>query len=345
MERRVLHLLPHPGGGGETYVDLLSGIDGFAAERHYLTAGRTKLEAIRGRAGAIRAAGEADLVHLHGDAVTAICAEALARRPGVVTLHGMHLTRRSRGPILATLTRRMRSAARRAVALICLGEAELGDAAAILGPELSEKLTVIPNGVRLQAPDPGARARVRAELGLGPNTVAAIYAGQLEERKGVLDLAGALKRARAAAPGIELVGVICGSGPLSGRMREVLAGGPDIFLGQRPDLPELLTAADIGVMPSAREGLSFAVLEMMGAGLALIVSDSAGNPDAVGEAGVTTPFGDPGALANAINELAGDPAQRERLGRAARDRVDAEFSVEAMLDATAAVYRQALDNA
>ncbi len=75
-------------------------------------------------------------------------------------------------------------------------------------------------------------------------------------------------------------------------------------LGFRRDVDRLLVAADIFVLPSTREGLSFAVLEAMAQGLALVVSDGPGNPEAVGDSGIVVPAGDVDAWAAALAALA-----------------------------------------
>jgi glycosyltransferase involved in cell wall biosynthesis len=113
-------------------------------------------------------------------------------------------------------------------------------------------------------------------------------------------------------------------------------------LGHRDDVPSLLAAADLMVMPSAREGLSFAVLEAMGRGLAMVVSDGPGNPEAVGDAGLVVPVGDRVALATALGALATDAALCERLGAAARDRVRTTFPLDGLRDGVQDAYRSAL---
>jgi glycosyltransferase involved in cell wall biosynthesis len=95
-------------------------------------------------------------------------------------------------------------------------------------------------------------------------------------------------------------------------------------------------------MPSGREGLSLAVLEAMARGLAVVVSDGPGNPDAVGDAGIVFPYGEPQALANALDELASDPGLRARLGEAARERARTRFSAARMIAETREVYERAL---
>ena len=137
----------------------------------------------------------------------------------------------------------------------------------------------MPNGIPPVAPDPAARAAARAALGLADGDVAGLYLGELSERK---DPLVAVRAARAAGPPFVLL--VAGDGPLAPEVR-ALAGPSVRVLGHRDDAPALLAAADVFVLPSRREGLSFAVLEAMGHGLAMVVADGAGNPEAVGDAG------------------------------------------------------------
>ena len=94
--------------------------------------------------------------------------------------------------------------------------------------------------------------------------------------------------AGANAQGAPLTLLVAGDGPLRAKV-DATASGTVRILGQREDPSRLLAAADIFVMPSQREGQSVAVLEAMRAGLALVVSDGVGNPEAVGDAGWSCP--------------------------------------------------------
>src|SRR5580765_7689186 len=99
--RSVLHVLPHPGGGGETYVNTLSEMDGYRFERTFLAPSARAADALRSlpRSGiAVQLdARKHDVVHVHGEVAGAICLPSLALRPSVVTLHGLHLLRRVTG--------------------------------------------------------------------------------------------------------------------------------------------------------------------------------------------------------------------------------------------------------
>ena len=192
------------------------------------------------------------------------------------------------------------------------------------------------NGVRVgPPPDPAVRAAVRAELDLPEGEVVALVLGELEPRKDPLTAARAAIQARER--GAPLTLLVAGSGPLANELA-ALAGDAVRPLGYRTDPQRLLAAADIFMLPSEREGLSFAVLEAMATGLALVVADGPGNPEAVGEAGLVLPAGDAEAFATTLAELAADPERRAQLGAAARARAAERFTLEAMCDGVRAAY-------
>ena len=341
----MLHVLPHRGGGAETYVDLLERLDGFEHERVALSGGRTPLSAAvslpRGYGAITRAAAAADLVHAHGDVAATLALALLRRGPSVVTTHGLHFLRRAQGARLVAAKRGFRAVARAVGCVLCTSVAERDELAALLGSDLAARLTVVHNGVDVPSDaDLGARVAARTALGLGDDDVAALFLGELEARKAPLVAVAAARRA--AAEGAPLVLLVAGDGPQAAAVGASRSGVVRP-LGFRRDPERLLAAADIFVLPSKREGLSFAVLEAMAAGLTMVVSDGPGNPEAVGEAGVVVPFGDVAELASALGALALDGARRERLGAAARERVQAQFSVERMLGGVSAAYAAALE--
>lgn len=340
MSTRVLHVLPHRGGGGEAYVDLMERIPDTVHERVALSAGRSPASAalslpLRWPALAARAR-HAELVHAHGDVAAMLSVPLLRGRPSVWSTHGLHFLRRARGARLATARRTLRAAIAAADRTICTSEAERAELAEIAAPQDAGRLVLVYNGLEAPpAPDAAQRTAARSALGLAEHDVAVLYLGQLEPRKDPITAVAAAESA-----GEPVVLLVAGEGPLRADV-EAHAGPAVRVLGHRDDAPALLAAADMFVMPSEREGLSYAVLEAMAAGLAMVVSDGPGNPEAVGEAGVVTPFGDAGKLAAALTRLAADPAERARLGAAARARVLELFTAERMVQETAAVYEAA----
>jgi glycosyltransferase involved in cell wall biosynthesis len=342
--RTVLHVLPHRGGGAETYIDLLEGLEGYRHRREPLSVTRSRLAGIPSvlarRRQIARLAAEADLVHLHGDMAAMLAAPSLRGRPLVITSHGLHRLRRSRGAGGVVVKRRLRRAVAASARTICIARDEREDLAAALPAALHERLVVVPNGVPLPSPRSAEeRTRARRELELGEDMVAVLFAGRLERRKDPLGAVAAVQAAREC--GDELVLLIAGEGPLEEEVR-ARASAAVLPLGHREDLEPLFAAADLFLLPSHREGMSFALLEAMAHGLAPVVADGTGNVETVGEAGAVFAAGDLEAMSARLTELAADPGLRSRLAAAARERVRTELSLERFLAGTREQYEAAL---
>ncbi len=339
----MLHVLPHRGGGAEYYIDLLERLPSYEHRRVALSSSRSPLAAlpsiVRRFPGVSRQAATADLLHVHGDVAAALSGPLLKRHRGVITSHGLHLLRRLRPRARTVFVRALGAAVANARVTICTSAVEREELSALL-PSARERLVVIGNGVPSPPPADGRRRlATRSSLGVHEQDVLFLFLGQLEPRK---DPMAAIAAARAARErGLPVVLALAGEGPLYGQA--AAAAGPAVrVLGFRSDSQRLLEAADVFVLPSAREGLSFALLEAMAWSLPSIVCDGAGNPEAVGDGGLIVPFGSSQALAGAFVQLAGDGGLRTRLGAAARARVAVKFSLERFLDATREVYERAL---
>ena len=119
---------------------------------------------------------------------------------------------------------------------------------------------------------------------------------------------------------------IAGEGPLAGalRTRARAAGLDAAFLGQRGDVPALLAAADVVVVPSEWEGQPLIVQEALRAGRPIVASRVGGIPDLTGDDGaLLIPPGDPAELAAAVLAVLDDPGLAARLAAAARSRAGA----------------------
>jgi glycosyltransferase involved in cell wall biosynthesis len=200
------------------------------------------------------------------------------------------------------------------------------------------RLEVIPNGVDTDRfrPDPAARQRVRAELGLDEEALVAIHAARVDPMKDH----DTLLAAAAQVPG--LVVLLAGLGT-----EEYLAARPDApkgvrALGRRDDLPALLPAADIVVSSSAfGEGFSNALAEGMAAGLVPVTTEVGDAARIVGDTGAVVPPGDPAALGDALSALAATPREAVRRGGlAARSRIEAEFGIDRTVDRFAELYEE-----
>jgi glycosyltransferase involved in cell wall biosynthesis len=276
----VLHVLPHRGGGGEYYIDLLGGLAEYEHQRVAFSSSRSLLPAmpaiVRNWPGVARRANAADLLHVHGDVAAALSWPLLRRNRGVVTSHGLHLLRRLEGPARRPFVGALRAALEGARVTICTSEVEREELTALLPAAAAERLVTIDNGVPTPpAPDAARRAATRAALGVEESEALFLFLGQLEPRKAPLAAVAAAQTAR--AHNLPVVLAVAGEGPLYDRV--VAAAGPAVrALGFRSDVQPLLEAADVFVLPSAREGLSFALLEAMAWGLPVVVCDGPGNP-------------------------------------------------------------------
>lgn len=326
----ILHIQPHPGGGAENVVEMLESMGGFTHTRAYVASRREPVRAFPSIAAGwprlARAARRADALHIVGDVSAMLCLPLMRSRPAVVSTQGLHFLRRARGPRAVVARTGIRAVTASAARTVCASGAEAEEVSAVAGPEGRRRLALVHNGIPVPPPPSTEdRQAARAALGLEPDRAVALYLGQLEPRKDPLTPVRAVEGL--ASKGASITLLVAGEGPMEDEIR---ARGNSVVkaLGFRRDVPRLLAAADILVMPSAREGLSLAVLEAMSQRLVPVVSDGAGNPEAVGDAGLVYPFGDAEALASALSRLVEAPDERQSLGEAARRRVEERFTAE-----------------
>jgi glycosyltransferase involved in cell wall biosynthesis len=210
------------------------------------------------------------------------------------------------------------------------------------------KTVVIENGVdaELAATAPPRRA-ARALVGLPADAPILGTVGRLAAQKGQRDLLRALPAIRAAVPGARLV--IAGEGPLRGTLEvEARRAGVEEavhFLGHRNDIPVVLSALDLFVLPSLWEGLPLALLEAMSMSLPVVATRAVGIEETVsdGVEGLLVPCHDPAALARAAARVLGDRHLALGLGTAGRRRVLERHSLAAVADRIDALYRRVLE--
>lgn len=115
------------------------------------------------------------------------------------------------------------------------------------------------------------------------------------------------------------------------------------FLGTRTDVEALLARAYVVVLPSLHEGMSNAVMEAMAAGRPVVATDVGGTGELLRDRGVLVPPADPGALADGLGRVLGDPALAARLAAEARAWSEAHLHVDAMVDQHVHIYRELLE--
>ncbi len=139
---------------------------------------------------------------------------------------------------------------------------------------------------------------------------------------------------------------IIGDGSQKQRVDDFLQGsglsGQYSLPGFRDDIDNCMRGFDVFVLPSLAEGISNTLLEAMASGLPVIASRVGGNPELVDEGvtGTLFPAGDSPALADCLQAYIVDRELAARHGRAARERVEKEFSIPVMVNRYAALYRQ-----
>jgi glycosyltransferase involved in cell wall biosynthesis len=206
-----------------------------------------------------------------------------------------------------------------------------------LGMAARSKFRTIRNGV----PEPATcgsqrREATRAGLGIGPGEIMILTHGRLAPEKGLEDLVRAFQMV-ASRGRVRFFWAVAGDGPLRETLDQLVeqAGLGDRvrMLGFRKDVPELLDAADMVVFPSWREGLSIALLEAMGAARPIIATAIGSNREATceGAAAVLVAPGEARPMAEAIEDLACDPARRQLLAERARAEYVNNFSHARML--------------
>lgn len=196
---------------------------------------------------------------------------------------------------------------------------------------------LVPNGIPAPEPEPPTRrGEVRAELGVADDDVVVLMVARLSTQKAHEVMLEAL--ARAAHPRLRLV--VVGDGARRAELEKIVADrGLDqavTFLGLRRDVPRLLAGADLFALSSVHEGVPISVIEAMTQGLPVVATDVGALRDLVtdGVDGFLVESGDAAALAERLTRLADDPALRDGLGRRARERARAEFTI----DNTAAAF-------
>jgi glycosyltransferase involved in cell wall biosynthesis len=221
-------------------------------------------------------------------------------------------------------------------------------AAAALGREGLDRgrVSVIGNGIDLERFSPrGRREVVRAELGIGASTPVLLSVGHLTQVKGADVLVDAMVGVRAAFPGA--VALVAGDGNVEAirrRADELGLGGAVRLLGRRTDVPDLLEAADVFVLPSRSEGQPNALIEAMAMGVPAVATRVGGVPEIArdGRDAVLVEADDPAALARACASLLASPPRRQALSASASTRARSEFGVLSMARRYQALYQEVL---
>lgn len=211
------------------------------------------------------------------------------------------------------------------------------------------RLRFLGNGIDLERFHPRNRElrdATRAVIDIGPDQLVVGMVGRLVREKGYLELFEAASIVQGALPGKVTFLVIGGAEPgkadalTDADVARWRLGDTVRLLGHRDDLPALIGAMDILVLPSHREGFPRVLMEAAATGLPTVATDIRGCREAVvdGVTGTLVPLRNPGALADAILRMLSDAMLRERYGLAARQLAEERFDQRSVFQRVADAY-------
>ncbi|MBI5950961.1 MAG: glycosyltransferase [Chloroflexi bacterium] len=287
-----------------------------------------------------------DLVHLHLSyaSILGVMVGGLTGLPVAATLYSTGLDRRLYHPIryymetLALQSRRCN--------VVACGYSVANAQQSRVGRR--KKIEVIPNAMSV-LPDlpPLERQKLRASLTKRDEGVILITVGRLIPDKGYSDMLIAFEKISRTNPEVSLL--IVGNGDLKDTLQEQIRSlgieGRAFLLGPQDDIPSLLSASDMYISASHREGMSMSLLEAMAAGLPTVTTD-------VGDAsmmftdatGILVEPHNPDRLADAVNALLSDPARMKSMGCAAREHLMAHYGLETWTNKYITLYSHILKN-
>lgn len=272
----------------------------------------------------------------HSNLIGGMAARLAPRTPVVWGIHhSNHIKSLTKRSTLATVWAGGKLSRRLATRIVCCSEhartmyAQRGYA--------EDRLAVIPNGFDTEAfrPDAAARANLRLELGIGPETPLVGLIARYDPFKDHETFLRAAAKLVQLRPGVEFL--LCGHGvDDSNNILKAMMGSLGIadrchLLGARSDVPRVLAALDLCAQSSVSEAFPLVLGEAMATGVPCVATDVGDSALIVGKFGRIVPQRDPDALAAGCAELlALSPSDRQKLGQQARQRVCELFDLGAV---------------
>lgn len=230
-------------------------------------------------------------------------------------------------------------------AIVCVAEAARG--AHVRDGYDASRMSVIPNGydTTALAPSPDARTRLRAACSIGAHDLVVGTVGRFNASKDPGNFVAAAGLLAAQHPRLRFMMVGRGFDAANAELAHWIerTGCPDRFLllGERMDVAGCLSAMDVFCLPSRAEAFPNVVGEAMAVALPCVVTDVGDAARLVADTGVVVPRENAAALAAGIASLLQlTPQARQELGRAARARIVASFSLERSREQFHALYRR-----
>jgi glycosyltransferase involved in cell wall biosynthesis len=288
------------------------------------------------------------LVHAHGRKAGfhGRLASLLAGKPIIYSFHGLHF--KKHGVLLRMLYIGIEKALMRHTARVINVSCSERQECLALGLLDAQRSLVIYNGIDWQECDAVTVdvEKLRADLGFAPDDLIVGHVAKFDVQKAQDDLAAAIPWVLKQCPKAKFLFV--GEGALRPQIeRQVESLGVAsrvVFTGFRQDVAALLKMMDVFALPSRWEGLSLVLLEAMACRKPVVATRVTGNIDVVvdGVTGFLVPVGTPQVLAEKIVALLRDPRLCAEFGEKGRERVEHDFSLNAMVVHTSAIYQELL---
>lgn len=201
-----------------------------------------------------------------------------------------------------------------------------------------KKVVTIYNGIDTRK-FPGDGKKVRAELGIAQRVPVVGFVGRMELVKGPDRFVEAAKEIQAACPQAHCVMV--GDGPMKEELMMMTPGTLGFHLvGYREDIPDLIAALDLLIIPSVNDGFNLAAVEAMASSKPVVATAVGGLPEVVGEGGLLVKPDDTKGLAQETIRLINAPDLRQQIGEKGRRRAETLFDWEVCLQKTLNIYYQ-----
>ena len=291
------------------------------------------------------------MVHVHTP-VAGFLGRLAARRQGVphivYTAHGFHFHSHGKWWSNSLYYALERTATRWTDTLITINREDFAIASRAFGLGRTKVVYVPGVGVdcqRYQILPEAGRMAVRASLGFPAEAYVVAWVGELDRNKRPEDALAAIHYL--SQPGRTRM-LMLGSGETSKEISDLVVQygltGVASLTGRVANVGDYLSASDVLLSTSIREGLPRSVMEAMAAGLPVVAYDIRGCNDLVvnGETGFLVPFGDVRGLTDKLTWLAHHPDEGHRMGEAGRMRIEETFSLEAVLPQMRTIYQNEL---
>jgi glycosyltransferase involved in cell wall biosynthesis len=210
----------------------------------------------------------------------------------------------------------------------------------------AERVEVVYKGIDpapyLDRPEEGDA--IRRELGIPASAPVVGFVGQIIRRKGIPDVIACMPQVVERVPGVRFL--FAGEGALLEDLKanSKMPGldGHVVLAGFRRDVPAVMKAIDLLILPSIVEGFGYVLVEAMAAGKPVVATRVSSIPEIVrdGETGVLVEVNDPDHLTEAIVAVLADRSRALEMGRRGREVALEKFTLDAMLDRTEAVFRE-----